>query len=268
MSRPTIADLRARADRGEPLALLTAYDSAFARLAEAAGLDLLLVGDSVGPTMLGLPSAIPVTMEDMLHHTRAVVRGTHTAHVICDLPFLSYHAGEDEAVHNAGRALQDAGAQSVKFEGGACWVPFVQRCVNAGIPIMGHLGPRGGQSSLPHGIAGAPSPQAALEQLVHDAVTLEQAGVWALLLERLPHDMAQAISAAVRIPTIGIGSGPHCRGQAQVMHDVLGLMGPTRASHAARYAELAEPIREAFASFAADTRAGALHERLPPDAAR
>jgi 3-methyl-2-oxobutanoate hydroxymethyltransferase len=262
MSRPTIADFRARTDRGEPLALLTAYDSAFARLAEDAGLDLLLVGDSVGPTMLGLPSAIPVTMEDMLHHTRAVVRGTHHAHVICDLPFLAYHCGEDDAVRNAGRALQEAGAQSVKFEGGARWVPFVQRCVDAGIPIMGHLGPRGGQSSLPHGIAGEPSVAVATQQLVDDATTLERAGVWALLLERLPHEIAQAITAAVRIPTIGIGSGPQCRGQAQVMHDVLGLVGSTRPPHAARYAELGDTIRDAFARFAADALAGRVHERL------
>jgi 3-methyl-2-oxobutanoate hydroxymethyltransferase len=262
MTRPTIADLRARSERGEPLALLTAYDSAFARLAEAAGIDLLLVGDSVGPTMLGLPSAIPVTMEDMLHHTRAVVRGTQAAHVICDLPFLSYHGSEDEAVRNAGRALQEAGAQSVKFEGGARWTPFVQRCTDAGIPIMGHLGPRGGQSSLPHGITTEMALASATTQLVDDALALERAGVWALLLERLPHEIAQAISGAVRIPTIGIGSGPHCRGQAQVMHDVLGLFGPARPPHAARCAELAAPIRDAFAQFAAETRAGTLHSRV------
>jgi len=262
MPRPTIADLRARTDRGEPLALLTAYDATFARLAESAGVDLLLVGDSVGPTMLGLPSAIPVTMEDMLHHTRAVVRGTQAAHVICDLPFLAYHCGHDDAVRNAGRALQDAGAQSVKFEGGARWVPFVQRCTDAGIPIMGHLGPRGGQSSLPHGLAADVSRAAATQQLVDDATALERAGVWALLLERLPHDVAQAISAAVRLPTIGIGSGPHCRGQAQVMHDVLGLFGPACPPHAARYAELAAPIHDAFARFAEEARAGTLHARV------
>lgn len=262
MSRPTIADLRARVDLGEQLALLTAYDSAFARLAEAGGIDLLLVGDSVGPTMLGLPSSIPVTMDDMLHHTRAVVRGTEHAHVICDLPFLAYHCGEDEAVRNAGRALQEAGAQSVKFEGGSRWVPFVRRCVDAGIPIMGHLGPRGGQSSLMHGITSDRAITAATRQLVDDATTLESTGVWALLLERLPQEVAQAITAAVRIPTIGIGSGPHCRGQAQVMHDMLGLVGSARPPHVARYAELGETVREAFAHFATEAKAGRLHERL------
>jgi 3-methyl-2-oxobutanoate hydroxymethyltransferase len=262
MPRPTIAEFRARTDRGEPLVLLTAYDAAFARLAESAGLDLLLVGDSVGPTMLGLPNATAVTMEDMLHHTRAVVRGTRAAHVICDLPFLAYHCGEDDAVRNAGRALQEAGAQSVKFEGGARWGSFVQRCTDAGIPVMGHLGPRGGQSSLPHGLTADLPVALACERLVRDASALEGAGVWALLLERLPHELARAITDAVRIPTIGIGSGAHCRGQAQVMHDVLGLAGPERPPHAARYADLAAPIGEAFARFASETRAGTLPERL------
>lgn len=267
MPRPTIVDLRARTDRGEPLALLTAYDSTFARLAESAGVDLLLVGDSVGPVVLGHPSAIPVTMDDMLHHTRAVVRGTVNAHVICDLPFLSYHGALDDAVVAAGRALQDAGAQSVKFEGGARWVPFVQRCVDAGIPVMGHLGPRGGQSSLPHGIAAGLPLTEATERLVADARALEDAGAWALLLERLPEGIARAITEAVRIPTIGIGSGPHCRGQAQVMHDVLGLMGEARAPHVARYADLAAPIREAFAAFARDVHDGHLADRIgTPDA--
>ncbi len=237
--------------------MLTAYDATFARLCEAAGVDFLLVGDSVGMTLLGHASTVPVTMEDMLHHTRAVVRATTSAHVVCDLPFLSYHTGEDEAVRNAGRALQDAGAQSVKFEGGARWAPFVQRCTEAGIPIMGHIGLRPQQSSLLGGYPAQGRTSEAAERLVQDAVALEEAGAWALLLEKMPVEVAQAITQTVRIPTIGIGSGPHCRGQVQVMHDLLGLDEQFRPRHAGRYADLAAPIRDAFARYADDVRRGA-----------
>jgi 3-methyl-2-oxobutanoate hydroxymethyltransferase len=262
MPRPTIPELRARADRGEPLVMLTAYDATFARLAEASGIDFLLVGDSVGMTLLGHPSTVPVTMDDMLHHTRAVVRATQSSHVVCDLPFLSYHCGEDEAVRNAGRALQEAGAQSVKFEGGARWAPFVMRCTDAGIPIMGHIGLRPQQSSLLGGYPAQGRTREAAEQLVRDAEALEAAGAWALLLEKMPLEVAQAITAAVRIPTIGIGSGPHCGGQVQVMHDVLGLDESFRPRHAAREADLAAPIRDAFARYAASVREG----RFPGEA--
>ena len=256
MPRPTIPELQARARRGEPLVMLTAYDATFARLAEASGIDFLLVGDSVGMTLLGHPSTVPVTMDDMLHHTRAVVRATSQSHVICDLPFLSYHCGEDEAVRNAGRALQDAGAQSVKFEGGARFASFVTRCTDAGIPVMGHIGLRPQQSSLLGGYPAQGRTAEAAERLLDDALALEAAGAWALLLEKMPVEVAAVITERVGIPTIGIGSGPHCSGQVQVMHDVLGLDESFRPRHAGRYADLAAPIREAFARYAADVRGG------------
>ncbi len=262
MPRPTIPDLQARAERGEPLVMLTAYDATFARLAEAAGIDFLLVGDSVGMTLLGHPSTVPVTMDDMLHHTRAVVRATQHAHVVCDLPFMSYHGSPDVAVLNAGRALQEAGAQSVKFEGGARWTPFVTRCTDAGIPVMAHIGLRPQQSSLLGGYPAQGRTAAAAEQLLDDALALEAAGAWALLLEKMPVEVAAAITERVRIPTIGIGSGPHCSGQVQVMHDVLGLDETFRPRHAGRYADLAAPIREAFARYADDVRG----TRFPTDA--
>ncbi len=262
MTRVSTSELHARATRGEPLVMLTAYDSTFAKLAEASGIDLLLVGDSVGVTQLGHASATPVTMDDMLHHTRAVVRATQHAHVVCDLPFLSYHGGEDDAVRNAGRALQDAGAQSVKFEGGARWASFVTRCVDAGIPIMGHLGPRPSQSSLLGGLPTTGNAVEAAERIVADAVALEAAGAWALLLQALPLELAREITEAVRIPTIGIGSGPHCSGQAQVMHDVLGLTGTPAPRHASRHAELAAPVVEAFTRYADEVKAA----RFPSDA--
>lgn len=255
MPRPTIPQLQARVTNGEPLVMLTAYDSTFARLAEAAGIDFLLVGDSVGMTLLGHPSTVPVTMDDMLHHTQAVVRATQTAHVVCDLPFMSYHCGEDDAVRNAGRAMQEAGAQSVKFEGGARWSPFVTRCTDAGIPVMGHIGLRPQQSSLLGGYPAQGRTAEAAEQLLDDALALEAAGAWALLLEKMPVEVAAAITQHVKIPTIGIGSGPHCSGQVQVMHDVLGLDENFRPRHSAQYADLAAPIREAFARYSEDVKA-------------
>ncbi len=262
MPRPTIPELQARAARGEPLVMLTAYDSTFARLAEAAGIDFLLVGDSVGMTQLGHPSTVPVTMDDMLHHTRAVVRATQHAHVICDLPFMSYHCGEDDAVRNAGRAMQEAGAQSVKFEGGARWSAFVTRCTDAGIPVMAHIGLRPQQSSLLGGYPAQGRTAHAAQRILDDALALEAAGAWALLLEKMPLEVAQAITERVKIPTIGIGSGPHCSGQVQVMHDVLGLDENFRPRHSARYADLAATIRDAFARYADDVRAA----QFPTDA--
>jgi len=255
MPRPTIPELQARATRGEPLVMLTAYDSTFARLAEAAGIDFLLVGDSVGMTLLGHPSTVPVTMDDMLHHTRAVVRATLNAHVICDLPFMSYHGGEDDAVRNAGRAMQEAGAQSVKFEGGARWASFVTRCTDAGIPVMAHIGLRPQQSSLLGGYPAQGRTAEAAQRILDDALALEAAGAWALLLEKMPLEVAKAITERVNIPTIGIGSGPHCSGQVQVMHDVLGLDERFRPRHSARYADLAATVRDAFAAYARDVRA-------------
>jgi 3-methyl-2-oxobutanoate hydroxymethyltransferase len=257
MPRPSISDLQGRAAGGAPLLMLTAYDSAFARLAESSGIDLLLVGDSVATTQLGYTSTHAVTMDAMLHHTGAVVRATRNAHVVCDLPFLSYHCGEDEAVRNAGRALQEAGAQSVKFEGGARWAPFVTRCTDAGIPIMGHLGVRPGQSSLLQGYPGQERAAAAAHRVLADALALEAAGAWALLLEKLPVELAAAITDAVRIPTIGIGSGPHCNGQVQVTHQLLDLDDSVRPPHAGRYAALASVVRDAFSRFADDVTSGA-----------
>ncbi len=262
MPRPTIPELQARTSRGEPLVMLTAYDSTFARLAEAAGIDFLLVGDSVGMTLLGHSSTVPVTMDDMLHHTRAVVRATQNAHVICDLPFMSYHCGEDDAVRNAGRAMQEAGAQSVKFEGGARWASFVTRCTDAGIPVMAHIGLRPQQSSLLGGYPAQGRTAEAAQRILDDALALEAAGAWALLLEKMPLEVAQAITERVNIPTIGIGSGPHCSGQVQVMHDVLGLDEHFRPRHSARYADLAAAVRDAFAAYANDVRAA----QFPTDA--
>jgi 3-methyl-2-oxobutanoate hydroxymethyltransferase len=256
MPRLTIPELVAKKSRGEKLVALTAYDAPFARLADEAGADILLVGDSLAMTVLGHDSTVPVTMDEMLHHTRAVVRGSARAHVVFDMPFMSYQASANEAMRNAGRALKESGAQSVKFEGGERYAPLVRRMVESGIAVMGHVG-LGPQSSL--ALGGYPAmgtdPQSA-DQVIDDAEALAEAGAWALVLERVPSELATVISQRVRIPTIGIAAGAGCDGQVQVMHDLLGLDERFRPRHAGQYGALAATIREAFAAYAADVRAG------------
>jgi 3-methyl-2-oxobutanoate hydroxymethyltransferase len=256
MPRLTIPELVAKKSRGEKLVALTAYDAPFARLADEAGADILLVGDSLAMTVLGHDSTVPVTMDEMLHHTRAVVRGSARAHVVFDMPFMSYQASANEAMRNAGRALKESGAQSVKFEGGERYAPLVRRMVESGIAVMGHVG-LGPQSSL--ALGGYPAmgtdPQSA-DQVIDDAEALVEAGAYALVLERVPSELATIISQRVRVPTIGIAAGAGCDGQVQVMHDLLGLDERFRPRHAGQYGALAATIREAFAAYAADVRAG------------
>ncbi len=256
MSRITIPDLVAKKAKGEKLVAITAYDAPFARLADDAGADILLVGDSLAMTVLGHQSTVPVTMDEMLHHTRAVVRGSARAHVVFDMPFMSYQASANEAMRNAGRALKESGAQSVKFEGGARYAPLVRRMVESGIGVMGHVG-LGPQSSL--ALGGYPAmgtdPSSA-DEVIADAEALADAGAYALVLERVPSELAAVISRRVRIPTIGIAAGAGCDGQVQVLHDLLGLDEHFRPRHAGVYATLAGTIREAIAAYAADVRSG------------
>lgn len=260
MPRLTVPELVARKARGEKLVALTAYDAPFARLADEAGADILLVGDSVAMVVLGHASTVPVTMDEMLHHTRAVLRGSERAHVVFDLPFGSYQASANEAVRNAARALKEGGAQSVKFEGGAEYAPLVRRLVGAGIPVMGHVG-LGPQSV--HALGGYPAigtdPRSA-DQVIEDAEALADAGAWALVLERVPSELAAVVSRRIRIPTIGIAAGPHCDGQVQVMHDLLGLDERFRPRHAGHYGTLAATVRAAFAAYADDVRKGSFPE--------
>jgi 3-methyl-2-oxobutanoate hydroxymethyltransferase len=260
MPRLTVPELVARKARGEKLVALTAYDAPFARLADEAGADILLVGDSVAMVVLGHASTVPVTMDEMLHHTRAVLRGSERAHVVFDLPFGSYQASANEAMRNAARALKEGGAQSVKFEGGAEYASLVRRMVGAGIPVMGHVG-LGPQSV--HALGGYPAigtdPRSA-DQVIADAEALADAGAWALVLERVPSELAAVVSQRIRIPTIGIAAGPHCDGQVQVMHDLLGLDERFRPRHAGNYGTLAATVRAAFAAYAEDVRKGSFPE--------
>jgi 3-methyl-2-oxobutanoate hydroxymethyltransferase len=205
--------------------------------------------------VLGYDSTIPVTMEDILHHTKAVARGTKHAHVLADMPFLSYQVNTDDAIRNAGRLLQEGGAQSVKLEGGIQVAETVRRITDAGIPVMGHLGltPQSINQLGGYKIQGK-TPKAAVK-LLNDAVALEQAGAYAVVLECVPVHLAKAITERVSIPTIGIGAGPDCDGQVQVFHDLLGLYQEFLPKHARRYAHVGDTIREAVRTYAEDVRA-------------
>ena len=255
MARITPNDIGKLKRRGERIPMLTAYDYLTARIVEAAGIPMILVGDSVGTTILGYETTIPVTLEDILHHTRAVVRGTQRALIVADLPFLTYRISPAEALRNAGRLLQEGGAQAVKLEGGQTVAETVRTIVDNGIPVMGHLGltPQsvyqlGGHRLQARG-------EAAAKRLIEDAQALEAAGAFAVVLELIPAPLAEEVTRTLRIPTIGIGAGPACDGQVQVITDLLGLDAEFQPRHARRYAHLSELIGEAVSAYASDVRA-------------
>lgn len=252
--RTTILDVQKLKDRGERIPMVTAYDYTSAQIADRAGVPLLLVGDSLGMVVLGHSSTVPVTLDEMLHHIRAVVRGSERALVIGDLPFLTYTSVE-QAIGSARRILQETGAQAVKLEGGVAIAPTVARLVELGVPVMGHIGftPQS-VNQIGTRVQGRSVDQAS--QLIEDALALEAAGAFAIVLELLPAPLARTITARLRIPTIGIGAGADCDGQVQVWHDLLGLYSDFKPRHARRYAELADTIGAALASYAAEVRDG------------
>jgi 3-methyl-2-oxobutanoate hydroxymethyltransferase len=254
-NRISVTDLAAKKKKGEKIVMFTVYDYPTARLVDEAGVDISFIGDTLGMVVLGYDSTIPVTMEDILHHTKAVARGTKHAHVLADMPFLSYQVNTDDAIRNAGRLLQEGGAQSVKLEGGIQVAETVRRITDAGIPVMGHLGltPQSINQLGGYKIQGK-TPKAAVK-LLNDAVALEQAGAYAVVLECVPVHLAKAITERVSIPTIGIGAGPDCDGQVQVFHDLLGLYQEFLPKHARRYAHVGDTIREAVRTYAEDVRA-------------
>ncbi|MEO8539077.1 MAG: 3-methyl-2-oxobutanoate hydroxymethyltransferase [bacterium] len=250
MGRISIHQLKQLKAEGKRFAMITAYDYPTARLVEQAGIPIILVGDSLGCVVLGYESTVPVTMEDILYHTRSVVRATSKAIVVADMPFMSYQANADEAVRNAGRLLQEGGATAVKLEGGSHIAPLVHRMVESGIPVMGHLGltPQSVNQFGGHKVQG--KTPAAAAKLINDARALEDAGAFAVVLETIPAPLARMVSERISIPTIGIGAGPHCDGQVQVLHDMLGIYDDCRTlRHAKRYAVLGETIREAVRSY-------------------
>ena len=240
------------------LSCITAYDAAFARLFDAAGIQAMLVGDSVGNNVLGFDSTLPVTMDMMVHHTAAVARGVSEAHVIADMPFLSYQVNDDEALRNAGRLIQEGGADSVKLEGGAERAALVRRLVSNGIPVCAHIGLTP-QSVLAFGGYGMHGKQPAEAlKLREDAKALADAGAFAIVLECVPDALAAQITEEIPIPTIGIGAGPHCDGQILVMHDLLGINPPDRApKFARRYAEIGTAVADAVRRYVAEVQSGA-----------
>ena len=256
MPRVTVRDLAAMKRRGEKIPMLTAYDYTTAILADAAGIPLLLVGDSLGMVVLGYDSTLPVTLADIIHHTRAVARGSKNALIVADLPFMTYQVDPAQALSNAARLLQEGGAHTVKLEGGENVAPIVRRIVDCDIPVMGHIGvtPQSVNAQGGYRVRGRSRPEAA--QLLKDALALEAAGAYAVVLELTPAPLARLISQRLTIPTIGIGAGAGCDGQVQVLHDLLGLFTDFVPRHAKQYANLAPVITEAFARYAAEVRAG------------
>jgi len=240
---------------GERIACVTAYDFPTARLAAAAGLPLILVGDSLGNVVLGYDSTLPVTMDDMVHHTRAVVRGAPDALVVADMPFMSYQVNADEAMRNAGRLMQEGGASAVKLEGGQHIAETVSRLTDAGIPVMGHLGltPQSVNQLGGYRVQGRTLPEA--QRMLDDAEALERGGAFSIVLETVPAPLAAVVTKRLRVPTIGIGAGAECDGQIQVLHDILGL-GTRQPKHGKRYADLNAVIGEALQRYAAQVREG------------
>jgi len=254
--RLSITDLKGMKKRGERIPMFTAYDYPTARLVEQAGIPLILVGDTLGMVVLGYETTVPVTMDEMLHHIKAVVRGTRRAHVIADMPFMSYQAGSSDALANAGRMLKEGGAQSVKLEGGVRVAETVRLIVDAGIPVMGHIGLTPQSVNQLGGYKVQGKTPAAAVKLLNDAIALEQAGAYAIVLECVPAQLSQAITDRLNIPTIGIGAGPHCDGQVQVFHDLLGLFMDFLPKHARRYATVGDTIVEAVRAYANDVVEG------------
>lgn len=247
--RINIADIQEMKALGEKIPMLTAYDYCTAKLLDTVGIPIILVGDSLGMVMLGYDSTIPVTIEEMLHHTRAVVRGTQRALVLADMPFMTYNVTTEEALRNAARLIQEGGAQSVKLEGGVRVAKTVKRIVECGIPVMGHIGLT--PQSL-HQLGGfkvqGKTPKAAI-RLIEDARALEEAGAFAMVLESMPASLAKLITERIKVPTIGIGAGVHCDGQVQVLHDIMGLFGDFMPKHAKRYALLGDAIQTAVKDY-------------------
>ncbi len=254
--RVSINEIKEMKSKNEKIVMLTAYDYSTARLVDESGIPLILVGDSLGMVMLGYESTIPVTMDEMIHHTKAVVRGTKQALVIGDMPFMTYHTNTADALRNAARFIQEGGAQAVKLEGGVTVADTVKRIVECGIPVMGHIGltPQSVHQLGGHRVQGK-TPEAA-ERLLQDARALEQAGAFAVVLELVPAPLSKLITQKIGIPTIGIGAGPDCDGQVQVISDLLGLFSDFVPKHAKQFAKLAGEIKIALADYVNEVKAG------------
>lgn len=254
--RVTINKIKEMKQKGEKITMLTAYDYVTAKLVDEAGIPLILVGDTLGMVVLGYESTIPVTIDEMLHHTKAVVRGTNNALIVGDMPFMTYHLSEEQALKNAARFIQEAGTQAIKLEGGVNVADKVKRIVECGIPVMGHIGltPQSINQIGGHKIQGK-TPEIAAS-ILDDARALEQAGVFAIVLETVPAALATLITRKVSVPTIGIGAGAGCDGQVQVVNDILGSYTGYIPKHAKRYAKLVDIMSNAFSQYKDEVTSG------------
>jgi len=262
-SRPVrVTDLVSMKRRGEKISVLTAYDATMARLLDGAGIDVLLVGDSLGMVVMGYETTVPVTLDMMVHHAAAVSRGTARALVVADMPFLTYKIDPSETLRNAGRLVQEGGVAAVKLEGGRATLEATSRLVGAGIPVMGHLGLMPQSVHQTGGFRTQGEGPGEGDRLIEDALALESAGAFAIVLEKIPEALASRVTASVAIPTIGIGAGPDCDGQVLVSYDMLGLFQEFVPSFVKQYAKLGEQVAEAARSFRDEVRAG----EFPPAA--
>ena len=251
--KPSIPELKRK--KGERWVMLTAYDFPTARLAAEGGVDVILVGDSLGMVVLGYETTVPVTMDDMLHHTRAARRGAPATFIVADMPFMSY-ATKEQALANAARFMKEAGADSVKVEGGHEVVPVVEALVGAGVPVLGHVGLTPQTASALGGYKLQGRDEESARRILEEAVALERAGCWGIVLELVPAPLARLITARIAIPTVGIGAGPHTDSQVLVFHDLVGLYSGFAPKFVKRYAEAGSLIREAIGRYAAEVRTG------------
>jgi 3-methyl-2-oxobutanoate hydroxymethyltransferase len=256
MKKTTLADLRTKKETGKKISMVTAYDYPGARAADEAEMDTILVGDSLGMVVLGYDSTVPVTMEEMIHHIRAVMRGTEHAFVLGDMPFMSYQVGPEQAVANAGRLIKEGGCDAVKLEGGVSMVPMVRAIARVGIPVCAHIGltPQTATSLSGFRVQGRDAESA--RELLHAAEELEKAGACMLVLECVPTQVAEMITTRLSIPTIGIGAGPGCDGQVLVFHDVLGLYDRFLPRFVKRYANLGQEVVQALSRYRTELEQG------------
>jgi 3-methyl-2-oxobutanoate hydroxymethyltransferase len=260
-ARLTVLDIQKMKTQGQPIVMLTAYDAITARVAESSGVPMLLVGDTLGIMVQGHQSTVPVRLEHVLYHAEIVVRTTETPFVVGDMPFLSYNLSPEQALANAGRLMQESGVSAVKLEGGEALAPTIERIVHAGIPVVAHIGLMPQSINVVGGFRVQGKDAEGARQLLRDAEAVQAAGAFAVVLESVPAQLAQIITERLRIPTIGIGAGPHCDGQVQVIHDILGLFDDFVPRHTHQYAHLAEAMREAVTAYVQDTQA----RRFPTD---
>ena len=252
----TVLDVQRLKDEGRRFAMLTAYDYLSAKILDEAGIPILLVGDSLGMVMLGHPTTLPVTLDDMLHHAKAVARGAKQALLVGDMPFMSYHASVEQAITSAGRFVQEASMHAVKLEGGGRVIEITRRLTEIGIPVMGHVGLTPQFVHQMGGFKVQGKSEAQADRIFADALALEEAGAFSIVLEGVPSALAARITKAVRIPTIGIGAGPQCDGQVLVFHDAFGFTTGKAPKFVKRYANLAEEITRAATAYAEDVRTG------------